>query len=336
MKQRKFTTLTISKDGQTYKKSVAYRSVQELAEKRTAFEKEIEDKNKFYFADVADQWFEEHEKTIEHYTAQSYQAPLKDLKAEYEETELKDITSLSFQSFLNRMQLQGYARQTINLRKITMSQIFDFAVYNGMIFHNPVKVCKVPKAQKEIRQPPTDEEIQRIHAAPDSFWKRYFLLLMYSGLRREEALALCKEDLHFENCTITVNKALIFESNVPKVRNHPKTAAGNRLAPFPINLHSYFKNLSDGLIFAVEGQPINKGRFDKGIAKFKRETGITCNSHQLRHYFATLCHDVMDAKDAQKLLGHAKVSTTLDIYTHIDRQRNLTAIQALNEHLTTQ
>ena len=49
MKQRKFTTLTISKDGQTYKKSVAYRSVQELAEKRTAFEKEIEDKNKFYF-----------------------------------------------------------------------------------------------------------------------------------------------------------------------------------------------------------------------------------------------------------------------------------------------
>lgn len=333
MKQRKFTTITINKNGQTYKKSVAYRSVQELAEKRMQFEKEIEEKGKFYFGDVADQWFEEHEKIVEHYTAQSYLAPLKDLKAEFGDMELKDISALNIQAFLNRMQVQGYARQTINLRKVTMSQILDYAVLHGMITFNPSKVCKVPKAPKEIRQPPSDDDIKRIHAATDGFWKRYFLLLMYTGLRREEAMALTKDDLDFENCTVRVNKVIVYESNAPKVREYTKTAAGDRFTPFPINLHTYFKDAPKGLIFGVDGMPMNKGRFDKGIAKFKKENGITCNSHQLRHYFATICHGVIDAKDAQALLGHAKVSTTLDIYTNLDQRQKQQAIQKINRYI---
>ena len=335
MKKRKFTTLTIKRDGKTYKKSVAYSSVAELAEKRIAFEKECINSEKHFFRDVADQWFEAHEKTVEHYTAQSYLAPLKDLKADFGDYELKEIDSLSFQSFLNRMQLQGYAQQTIKLRKITMSQILDYGILNGYITYNPVKVCKIPKGKKETRLPPSDDEIEKIMSAPESMWKSYFLLLMFSGLRREEALALRKEDFDFENCTIRVNKALIFKSNIPEVRNHPKTAAGNRFAPFPINIHKYFKNAKNGLIFAIHGEPLTKGQFDHGIADFKKAAGITCNSHQLRHYFATLCHDVMDAKDAQKLLGHAKVSTTLDVYTHIDQRRNLEAIRAINSFVKT-
>lgn len=333
MKKRRFTTITVKRGKQTFKKSVAYHTLSELAEKKAAFEQECDKQSKHIFADVADQWQEEHNKTIEYYTAQSYIPPLNDLKAAFGELELNEISALMFQQFLKQMQTQGFARQTINLRKVTMSQIFDYAVLHNMIVYNPIKVCKVPKAPKATRLPPTDEEIEKIKAAPDSFWKRYFMLLMFSGLRREEALALTKADLDFQNCTVNVNKTLVFENNVPVVRDRTKSEAGTRLAPFPAILHPLFQNVKSGLIFARDGKPINKGQFDKGIAKFKRETGITCNSHQLRHYFATLCHDVIPPKDAQHLLGHASYHITEDTYTHIDKIKKQAAIKRLNEYI---
>ena len=334
MKKRKFTTLTFKQGGKVYKKSVAYRTVAELAEKKAAFEKECVHESNPLFSDVADLWQEEHFKMIEHYTAQSYIAPLKDLKSDFGSQEIKDITALDVQAFLEKMAAQGFAQQTIKLRKIVLSQVLDYAVLHGFIPYNVSAVCKIPKAKKEIRLPPDETEIKKIHAAPESIWKKYYLLLMYSGLRREEALALEKSDLDFKSCTINVNKALIFESNVPHIREYGKTKASARLAPFPKALHSYFENAPKGLIFARDEKPINKGQFDKGTAKFRRENGITCTSHQLRHYFATLCHNVIDAKDAQHLLGHSKVSTTLDIYTNLDRQQKALAIAKLNDHIS--
>lgn len=333
MKQRKFTTLTIRRGGTVYKKSVAYRTASELAEKQAAFEKECLRKEKPHFADIADQWQEEHFPTVEYYTTKSYEAPLKDLLAEFGDAEIGEIAALDVQAFLDRMSAQGYAQQTIKLRKIVMSQVMDWAVLHGHVPYNIVYACKIPKAKKGIRLPPDESEIRKIHAAPPSMWKNYYMLLMYSGLRREEALALTKADLDFKNCTVRVDKVLVFESNAPVVRQYTKTAAGTRYAPFPKALHSYFRDTSQGLIFAVDGKPINKGQFDKGTAKFRRETGITCTSHQLRHYFATLCHNVIDAKDAQHLLGHAKVSTTLDIYTNLDRRQKQLALSRINDHV---
>ena len=43
----------------------------------------------------------------------------------------------------------------------------------------------------------------------------------------------------------------------------------------------------------------------------------TITAHILRHTFATdLFYSGIDVKAAQRLLGHSRVSTTLDIYTH--------------------
>lgn len=333
MKQRKFTTLTVKRGGKTFKKSVAFRSLQELMEKKAAFEKECEQSEKNLFKDVADQWQEEHFKTIQYYTAQSYIAPLKDLLADFGEMDVAEIFPLDIQRFLEKMSNQGYARQTINLRKVVLSMILDYAVLQGYINFNPAKVCKVPKSQKSQRTPPTPEEIRKIHAAPDSFWKRYYLFLMYTGLRREEALAIQKDDIDIENCTVRVNKVIVFQNATPTVRNFTKSEAGNRLAPFPTILHYIFKDAKKGYIFAHNGKPLSKGQFDRGIEKFKRETGITCSSHQLRHFFATMCHEVIDAKDAQHLLGHAKVSTTLDIYTNLDIKQKKQAIEKLNQYI---
>ena len=55
--------------------------------------------------------------------------------------------------------------------------------------------------------------------------------------------------------------------------------------------------------------------------------------HIVRHGYATMLHDAgIDAKDAQELLGHAQVSTTLDTYTHITKKRRTEVAEKLNKY----
>lgn len=335
MKKRKVTTLTFYDHGERIRKKVSYHTAAELADKKTRLERDIYRRSHAPLSDIAESWKDQHFKTIQHYTAESYTAPYNDIISEFGDLEVSEITPQMIQNYLNRLHAQGYAQQTIKLRKIVLSQIIDHAIFTGFAQFNPTKVCKIPKAAKTSWQPPPPEEIEKIRNAPESLWKNYFLLLMYTGLRREEALALTKADLDFDNCTIRVNKAIIFQHGAPIARNFPKSAAGDRFAPFPTYLHRFFENAPNGLIFANNGKPIHKSQFDKSTAKFRRDLGITCTSHQLRHYFATVCHGVIDAKDAQHLLGHSKVSTTLDIYTNLDRMQKAAAIQKINEYIDT-
>lgn len=54
------------------------------------------------------------------------------------------------------------------------------------------------------------------------------------------------------------------------------------------------------------------------IAAYRRASGVTCTPHQLRHAFTTMLIEAgVEPTDAQGLLGHAQLSTTMDIYREI-------------------
>ena len=75
----------------------------------------------------------------------------------------------------------------------------------------------------------------------------------------------------------------------------------------------------------TEGQARNKWK------DYLAATGLQITPHQLRHAYATILFDAgIDDKDAQELLGHANISTTRDIYTHISKSRFEKTAQKLN------
>lgn len=338
-KKRKFARIPIEVNGDKIWRTISYRTHAEYVEKQKKIEEEIKKESIKTFCDIADEWEEAHEKEVQHYTSDGYKAPLKDLKEEFGEMMLSDITSIMFQRFLERMADKGYAKHTINLRKIVMNQIFNYAIFNEIVSYNPISVCKVPKkAHTTPRSLPTDAEISKIQGNSDGFIGLYCNLLMYTGLRREEALALKFEDINYESDEISVNKTLIFENNKPVLRSSMKSQAGLRTVPllFPLKniLIQQGAEKKSGLIFAVDGKPVTKGYFDKAYARYKKEVGISCTSHQLRHYFATLCFDAnLDEKDLQKIMGHAKISLTKEIYIHISQDRSKESKSKLNKYL---
>ena len=286
------------------------------------------------FSQVADEWNCEHSQEISYYTYEGYQAPLKDLKQAFEGLLIKEVTPLDLQRLLIKLEKEGKARHTIKLRKIVCNQVFDYAVLQGYISHNSMSSVKSSrKAPKKTVQAATQADIEVIKRSTDLPFGLFPYLCLYTGLRRGEALALTYEDIDFINNLITINKVLVFEGEKGVIHNRTKSAAGIRTIPLLIPLKNVLTE-GTGLLFNVNGKPYNKSQFDRQWKRYREQTGIETNLHQLRHTFATICYDAgIEPKQASKILGHSRIGVTMDTYTHIRESREKETAEKLNAYL---
>lgn len=146
-------------------------------------------------------------------------------------------------------------------------------------------------------------------------------MLYYTGCRRSELLGLKYSDIH--DGFIYINRVIIFENGKPVVRNYTKTQAGMRKIPLVEPVKDVLPKEKEGFIFTnSQGNLLTLSQLNGAWARYKKNTGVQFTPHQLRHAFATLCFDAgLRPKEAQTILGHSKESTTLDIYTDIDKER---------------
>lgn len=310
----------------TYKRKPIYaKTDKELKVKINKVQEEAEKNYQLhlcpFFNTVADEWNRHHESEVAYNTWSGYQAPLKDLKAEFGELHITEITPLMLQNFLNTMKSQGYARQTINLRKVVVSLVFEYAVITGYIEQSPCLFLKVPKnAPHKTRELPNKEDVDKMLNA-EGFFADFARFLYFTGTRRNEALALNWEDI--KDGYIYINKSLYWEGEEPKIKNTPKTSSGVRKIPVLTPLNGFLSKKGNGIIFkGKNGSYLTRAEYMKQWKRFQKENDIHLTAHQLRHGFATICYDAeLDEKDAAELLGHSSVELTKDIYTHISAER---------------
>lgn len=127
-------------------------------------------------------------------------------------------------------------------------------------------------------------------------------LLLFTGLRQGEALALTAQDIDFINLKIVVNKTLARDGFFTT----PKTKAANRIVPIVAPLVEILKKHcgkdSDRLFnFSVN--------FTSHFysAKFK-ELGLTFTGHILRHTFITNAYELsFPPYVVQRWVGHSKI-----------------------------
>jgi len=74
------------------------------------------------------------------------------------------------------------------------------------------------------------------------------------------------------------------------------------------------------LVFANEvGRPLHPGNFHRRVYKplLSRAGVPDVRFHDLRHSMATLLYSIgADPQTLKGLLGHSKITTTMDVYTH--------------------
>lgn len=284
------------------------------------------------FKSAAEAWEREHRERISYKTAEAYSAPLRRLISRYGPLELSSITAQMLQAYLNELGKQGYSRRSVQMHKDILNMIFNHAIVNGKLAVNPCAAVSMPRnLESSARELPDDTALDAVKHGGDAPFGLFALVCLYAGLRRGEALALRYEDIDRKNGVIHVTKAVEFIGNSPQIKT-PKTAAGYRDAVLLDVLAEQIPK-GTGYIFCREdGGLLTKIQYRKRWIAYCDTIGHEITAHQLRHGFATILYEAGIAdKDAQELLGHASITTTRNIYTHIRQSRRIETAQKLND-----
>lgn len=119
--------------------------------------------------------------------------------------QIADITQNDLKNYRTRRQSQGIANSTINTEMSVASNVFQYAIDNGIITENPVSTLKPLKCAKPERQLLSNEDIQKLcDAASMKSFRDYLRFLQYSGAREKEALRVRWIDVEFSRNRIHI------------------------------------------------------------------------------------------------------------------------------------
>lgn len=330
MKKRKdgYYTVTRTING----KRVFFYGVTRLEALQKAEEREQKEEEGYTFGEVAEDWEEHHFPSLVWNTQKQYRPALRRAKEEFGEDLITDITPPDISAYINRFAIGNRSDKVVRTQLMIINLVFKHAInVLGADISNPARDISVPKHLKKDKvSPPSSEDIKAIKTNINARFGLYPFMAMYTGLRKGELLALEWKDIDIKARKITVNKSLYYEYNKPCIKE-PKTARGFRTVPILDTLLPHLKKKKKGLVFCNDhGTYITAKEYETLWRNYCKESGITCTAHQLRHCYATmLFENNVNEKTAQALLGHAQLSTTMDVYTAIRESYLDTASQEL-------
>ncbi len=254
---------------------------------------------------------------------------------------LCDIHKSEVQRFILAKLHEGQSWESANKIRVLLSKVLSTAVEYGYLNENPAQGIKMPeRTQKRPPKPLTREEARRLLVALEEPSRTIALVGLYTGLRISEILGLRWKRVDLFGGSIRVE-----EASYRGILGQPKTKASRREVPLPFTVvqaltehRSRSQGTSpDGLVFATaNGTPLSDNNLrNRQLHPACHRAGIwRIGWHTLRHTHQSLLHALgMPLKVSQAQLGHSKLSTTLEIYTHVYSEAQREAVTKLERVL---
>jgi integrase len=266
--------------------------------------------------------------------------------------QVQKLTVAQVQQFYADKIEGGAGRRTVELCHLCLHRALDMAVHLGVVGRNVTDAVQAPKTSREERRAWSREEVRRFLAvARESHYGPVWLLMATTGMRRGEVLGLRWQDIDLHAGTFSIRQQL--QRVGGSLRTGPvKTRAGNRDLPIPglareallirqqkqaADREAFGRAWQDtGLVFTTRsGLPIEPRNLVRSFRRICDSNQIrVIKVHHLRHTTASLLKKLRVApRDAQMILGHAHISTTMQIYTHVDQEARDDALASLNKLL---
>ncbi|MEY8514219.1 tyrosine-type recombinase/integrase [Lactococcus taiwanensis] len=228
-----------------------------------------------------------------------------------------------------------------------LKKIFEYGFEIGAIETNPAMSVRAPKAQNRNNK----KKLKYFSENDLKIWLPYldslpktakhvydinlYMLLLETGMRIGEALALKWKNVDLENLKIHIDSTITRENTI---QEFPKTEesirdiyinsnTAERLRNWKIHQIKSFKiiNISnDGFLFpSAPQQHSNYARERLRFINHTKKAGVpNIGLHGFRHTHATLLlQSGAKYKDIQHRLGHASISTTMDTYSHLSDKK---------------
>lgn len=213
---------------------------------------------------------------------------------------LAEINGLEIQRFLIGIERSRTRKSVYDL----LNEAFKKAYALRLIEFNPMLAVEIPAHRQKKGSALSETELKEFLRKIVGHRLEYlFMFLLFTGCRRGEALLMRWEYVDFES-------EIVF---IPGT----KTVTSVRTIP----LFSDLKKLLLSIPCAREGLIFNF-RADYPTHAFK-ELCPNHKLHDLRHTFATRCLELgIPMKVVQEWLGHSKLDTTADTYSHVTKALN--------------
>ena len=227
-------------------------------------------------------------------------------------------------------------RSVIHIHR-TLSKALKQATDDGLIPRNVASLVKPPRPQGEEIRPLDREQVLVLFEAARTSGDRMealYVVAVTTGMRRGELQGLKWEDLDLEAGTLQVRRT-ISEPKGGWIFEAPKSGKGRniRLTSKAISaLRTHRKRQLEermqkaglwsdhGLVFPSGlGTPTSGGNLNRSFKALLKRAGLPAvRFHDLRHTCATLLlRQGVNPKYVQELLGHADISLTLNVYSHV-------------------
>ena len=152
------------------------------------------------------------------------------------------------------------------------------------------------------------------------------LLMLETGLRAGEALALRWRDIQLTRKRLEVHSTVVRLANKKQsfVQDCAKSEASNRTIPLTPYAVRLLERLSQGgkgewVFTNTDGERLSYEALRWQTNRVCRDAGVDYKGeHVFRHTFATNCYyKKIDIKILSRLLGHADVNITYNVYIHL-------------------
>ena len=314
-KEGKYRRITVVKPNKT--RASEKEAYEELQEK---IKEKLEDKIELKTIDFYKEEFLEIKKnTVSINTLTSYKKCLKLLD---DNTNISDITKLEYEKKLIEYR-EMYSPSHVKLIKTIFNIFFKFIktyyvpTFNINLEYALSKEDKFKEKQK-IKYIETNKIQEVLESITHPITKDFVTVQLLTGLRVGELLAITPEDIDIENKTLSVNKT----KHASGIFTAPKTLSSVRLIEIDdITLEILMRYMS-----------ASETLFDITIATLNRNLKkINLTTHMFRHtHVALLVEAGVPIKVISERLGHSKIDTTLNIYTHVTENMKLDLRTKLN------
>ena len=277
-------------------------------------------------------------------TAERYRDMLRRINAEIGPLKLQDIRPDHLNRLYaklaepgeNRRTGSGLSQKTIIEHHRVISSILSQAVKEQLVPANIAQRATPPKNPKKEMDAFEVEEVRAILEALESEplkWQVMTQLLIATGARRGEIMGLRWKNVDWDNNRLYLCENRVYTPKSGAISTTLKTGENRYVSISPSVLGllkrwqaeqaEFYKFLgttpSDYILTAEDGQPMHPDSPTDWLAKFaKRHNLPPIHPHKFRHTQASLLiSEGVDILTVSKRLGHAKVSTTLDIYSHV-------------------
>ncbi len=169
-----------------------------------------------------------------------------------------------------------------------------------------------------------------------------YVLLLCLGLCRGEILGLRWGDIDLATATVHVHRELKRVGG-RLVLSETKTLDSDAALPLPpmcvVALRDHLAQskvaVSEFVISTRSGGPVDPRNFYRSFQRRVAQAGVPwIQLHGIRHTCATLLVELdVHPRVAMQILRHAKIATTMDIYSHVPTSATRRAVHDLAEHL---